>query len=257
VRDAFPSNRKDLRRFAIRLFVLILTAASIEGISNLACHFLQVKSYFFYEPASLSYDSFRGVHDPLLGWSAGHAGDMAWDKAGSRIIPAFPDPFDPPAYVSLYGNSWTWSWPVDAEHAYSNQLAILLGKRVHNFGICGYGTDQAYLRFVSNRVDTAPIVILGVLSENILRNVTGFLDLINPASGYGLKPHFTTDRDGRLEMIPATCPSRSEFLSLLENPEHFIPEDYFAPYRWNWAGIARIKFPFSWFPSGPVLSPLK
>lgn len=245
MKGLFLSTRTGLRQSVMCLALLLLTLASIEGIALLGSHWLQAKSYFFYEPAFPSYDSFLRVHDPLLGWAAGHADDMVWDTVGSRVIPAFPNPLETQPLISLYGDSWTWSWPVDAEQAYSNVLAALLGDRVHNFGICGYGTDQAYLRFATNRIDTAPIVVLGVLSENILRNVTGFLDLINPASGYGLKPRFTLGPERQLEYVPPISLSRLEFRPFLENPEWFCPDDYFAPYSRSHAGVARIEFPYS------------
>ncbi len=241
----FLPTRTDLRPSLIRLVLFLLVLVSIEGIAFLGSHWLQTKSYFFYEPASISYDNFLRVHDPLLGWTAGHAGDMVWDRVGSRVIPAFPDPLETQPLVSLYGDSWTCSWPVDAEHAYSNVLAVLLGNRVHNFGICGYGTDQAYLRFATNQADTAPIVVLGVLSENILRNVCGFLDLINPASGYGLKPRFTLGPDRQLDLVNPIFPSSTEFQEFLKNPEYFSPDDYFAPNGRNAGGVARIEFPYS------------
>jgi hypothetical protein len=48
---------------------------------------------------------------------------------------------------------------------------------VSDYGVSGYGADQAYLRF--RRVpDEAPVVILGIFGEGVIRNVNqyrGFL----------------------------------------------------------------------------------
>jgi len=65
----------------------------------------------------------------------------------------------------LYGDSFTEGSGVDPEHAWSNVLSQLLHCRVANFGVSGYGTDQAYMRFLNNQRDPARVVVLGFLSE--------------------------------------------------------------------------------------------
>jgi hypothetical protein len=94
------------------------------------------------------------------------------DKIGSRYVPEFPDPDKYQACVSLYGDSFTWGDEVDDVHAWGNVLSKLLHCRVSNFGVGGYGTDQAYMRFHYNKNDKPKLVILGFYTENIQRNVS-------------------------------------------------------------------------------------
>ncbi len=78
----------------------------------------------------------------------------------------------------------------------------MLGCRVSNFGVEGYGTDHSYLRFKYNDRDRAKIVILGHLSENIIRNVNQLKGLLYHSRGVDLHPRFIIGQDGSLEFIP-------------------------------------------------------
>jgi hypothetical protein len=52
---------------------------------------------------------------------------------------------------------------VSNEQAWLNVLSDLPGCRVSNYGVIGYGPDQAYLRFISNEHDKAELIVLGIL----------------------------------------------------------------------------------------------
>ncbi|MFZ2088324.1 MAG: SGNH/GDSL hydrolase family protein, partial [Desulfobaccales bacterium] len=123
-----------------------------------------------------SHRVYLGRSHPRLGWTPA---PEKVDALGSRPIPAFHDPLTTRACVSLYGDSFTEGAGVDNEHAWSNVLSVLLDCRVANFGVSGYGTDQAYLSFAGNRTDAAKVVILGFLSENVMRNVNQLRNLIS------------------------------------------------------------------------------
>ena len=66
---------------------------------------------------------------------------------------------------------------VAAEDSYPNLLARELGCRVNNFGVGGYGTDQAFLRYRQLAEDSPRFVVLGHYSEDIVRNVNQLRDL--------------------------------------------------------------------------------
>jgi len=80
---------------------------------------------------------------------------------------------------------------------------------VLNFGVNGFGTDQAYLRYLRDGAPFhADIVLIGLMAENILRNVSVY----RPAYNHGtdtiaVKPRFRLDATGSLELVP--CPVRS------------------------------------------------
>lgn len=157
----------------------------------------------FYLPAPALYPAYVEVRDPVLGWKI-YFYHSQLDELGERITPAFPDPRAQPAMISLYGDSFTFSPGVLPEESYANVLSKLVGRRVNNFGVGGYGTDQAYLRFKTQRNDPAGVVILGHLSDNVMRNVNQFHDLIGslgqPACMF--KPRFLVDGKGNLQLVP-------------------------------------------------------
>src|SRR6185312_6104743 len=103
--------------------------------------------------------------DAKLGWIAPK---LFRETNGARISPDNPSS---PACLSLYGDSFVFGVEVSNTAAWGNQLAKKLNCKVLNFGVGAYGTDQAYLRFMANSNDPSGVVVLGILSENIVRNV--------------------------------------------------------------------------------------
>ncbi len=189
------------------------------------------------------YQAYLDERDTLLGWPAASTfGNGEWDRSGSRIIPLFADPVEHPTCVSLFGDSFTEGVEVDPAEAYSNVLSGLLGCRVANYGVGGYGSDQAYLRFRDRIHDGSSIVVLGHLSENIVRNVNQFRGFVSGAR-YTLKPRFVVDSAGRLKLIPLPRLTADEFAALDRRADELVPYDFFRP--GGGAGTRVLRFPFS------------
>jgi len=191
-------QRKKLINLLGYFLIFALTFCLIELIAYISIkQFIgQRAKYLIYDPPENvleKYDDYMAQRHPLLGWPSPKAyGGKNFDASGSRIVPAFPTPGN--ACVSLYGDSFTWSDEVDHEHAWGNVLSQLLGCRVANYGVGGYGADQAYLRFKHNK-DEAPIVILMIFSENIQRHVNQLGMLRTGGKGIrSFKPRFIINR---------------------------------------------------------------
>ena len=226
-------------------FIASISFIVVEPLAYFAGQYLQEKGVFYRPTVGSSYSSYLVYRDPVVGWPAPSsygAGDR--DRTGSRIVPAFPDPDEHEACISIYGNSFTWSSDVASEHAWGNVLAQWANCRVANYGVGGYGTDQAYLRFKNNEMDSAPIVILGYLSENIMRNITQYRDLVYAHGGLGFKPRFIFDENGRFTLIRLPTIAASEYIQFVHHPERYLEHDYFAP--GGPAGIRRLDFPYVW-----------
>jgi lysophospholipase L1-like esterase len=150
------------------------------------------------------YKLYKELYDPDLGWvyKTGHPvygeAKYAFDDQG-RVGPR---PFAT-TRVSAYGDSFTLGQGVEADETWSQRLGQSLGTNVSNFGVGGYGTDQALLRLerdcrAGRRAD---VVVLGVLSENvnrILGNVRAFYtnDTCFPCFTNGPKPFFRKTAQG-------------------------------------------------------------
>jgi hypothetical protein len=151
-----------------------------------------------------------------------------------------------PAAVSLYGDSFTFADEVGHDEAWGNILAQKIGQRVSNFGVPGYGTDQALLRFEQNlrSKDKAPVVLMCHLTENILRNVNQLRDLLYPGTSCGFKPRFILADNGNLLLVPMPTKEQFPLAAQLATPEAHLNNEYFLP--GGSAGIHRLTFPFTW-----------
>lgn len=206
---------------------------------------LAARGILYEDTGTAGFGEYLINHDPVLGWPGRAAlGGGELDAIRSRIVPASPDPTAEPC-ASIYGDSFAWSSEVDAVHAWGNVLSQLAGCRVHNFGVAAYGTDQAYLRFRKlEGVDRSKVVILTHLSENVLRNVNRFRNLIAPANTFAFKPRFVIAEGGEIALLPMPAPAAEEDArALLRSPERYLDEEWFAP--GGPAGVVKDAFPYT------------
>ena len=236
------------------LFALIaaVTVFAIVELGAFACgKILQSRYKMYAAPVAQrsewfkSYDDYLKRRNPRLGWPFSvEFGGSAYDSSGSRYSPAYPDPAKSPNSVAIFGDSFAFGTEVDDEHAWANQLALSLGSRVGNFGVPGYGTDQAYLRYsLSN--DSSRVVILTHLSEGIIRHLTRDWDLITHMGYYAMKPRFVLNRRGALEEVPLPQLSEHEYLRSvgIEPPFLAMEHENFQP--GGAAGVTDLTFPYS------------
>jgi len=188
-----------------------------------------------------SHNDYQLRHHPRLGWTP--APEQV-DAVGSRPIPAFHDPLTSTACVALYGDSFTEGAGVDHEQAWSNVLSVLLNCRVANFGVSGYGTDQAYLSFMDNHKDPARLVILGFLTENIMRNVNQLRNLISKSTACLLKPRFILTGQGELHLVPIPPLTEADYNQLWQDPERLLPRDFFVP--GGPSHYQKMRFPYTY-----------
>jgi hypothetical protein len=196
-----------------------------------------------WKPPVPDYDAYLALSDPLLGWAGCTSKGGLFDGIGSRFTPAFPNPEKFPPLVSLYGDSWTFSWGVSDEFALGNALSRRLGRRVNNFGDVAWGTDQAYLRFKHNFEDKAKIVVLGHLSDDVTRNVNRCPNLRQPMLEGIFKPRFVLTATGELRLVPCPSLGRLEYADWVCNPERHLTDEYFLP--GGPSGVRRRSFPYS------------
>jgi len=111
--------------------------------------------------------------DPVLGWSFGpNTTELSYTKFeenGARRSPGSGTR----GSVAAYGDSFTFGEDVADDESWPYFLSQRLGTQVDNFGVAGYGTDQALLR-LRGHLDGGyrpRMAILGILSENIARVV--------------------------------------------------------------------------------------
>lgn len=118
--------------------------------------------------------------DPKLGWLRRESSQLSFpngttistDSLGSRRIPGGSGP----ATISSFGNSFTEGLEVDDGETWQAYIARSTGRAVLNFGVSGYGPDQALLGLEA-RLGAGirtQIVILAMVNENMNRIMNDF-----------------------------------------------------------------------------------
>ncbi|MFT7678575.1 MAG: hypothetical protein ACI8QC_002568 [Planctomycetota bacterium] len=159
--------------------------------------------------------------DAELGWvtrPGAHKGALeeGWINSigarGKREYSPLPEPGR--LRVVCVGDSFTFGSEVEDTHSWPARLeAADASIEALNFGVGGYGTDQALLRLRRDACDLgAQAVVTGLLLENILRNVNRlrpllYADVTHPV----VKPRFLLV-GGELELLPHPFPTRAGLL---------------------------------------------
>ena len=177
--------------------------------------------------------------DPLLGWRyrAGYHDSVntinAQGVRGSRIY----SPAHAPSVlrVAALGDSFVYgnevadadAWPAQVERLFP-QLEVL------NYGVGGYGVDQAYLRFLRDGTALSPqVVVIGFTTDDLRRLVNVYRRFISNREYPLVKPRFRFDDRGDLELVPNAAARRSDYARYLREPRAVIElgtyDDWYQP----------------------------
>lgn len=215
-------------------FVLFL----IEFFSYWGIKTLSNKAVFYNQTqVKQSYEDYIKFRDPLLGWKNKNP-----DYYGARIDKS--NFSKSKTCIDMYGDSFTYGLDVEDADAWPSKLSENLRCRVRNFGVVGYGTDQAFLRYEQQSSMHSKIVVLNHLSEDILRNVNQFNNLIYPNPQFALKPRFIIINNN-LSLIKPISLSKLEFQDFLTAPQTFLKNEYFTPFGDSGVRIASYPYTYS------------
>lgn len=200
-----------------------------------------------WEQASRGYGVF--TEDDTLGWTVGlnrkgvgpYNETYLSNEDGLRTLRNGASLRDSPTTlrIAILGDSYTFGEDVSYEETWGHQLERLMGPHVQvlNFGVPGYGIDQAFLRYLRDVRDWHPdIVILSFISHDLVR--TGMLYYwigFQGAAVPGAKPRFFLDGD-QLTLLNLPLPSPRQIHSASSIGElPFIQFDSaYHPADWEW-----------------------
>jgi GDSL-like lipase/acylhydrolase family protein len=163
--------------------------------------------------------------DPRLGWRyrAGYRDSVnsisVQGLRGAREYARKPAPGT--LRVAAYGDSFVYgtevvdsaAWPAQAERLFP-------GLEVLNYGVGGYGVDQAYLRYCLEGSALSPqIVIIGFATDDMRRVVNVYRRFISNRELPLVKPRFVLDGDGLLQAVSVPLPDRGTYQRYLRSPE--------------------------------------
>lgn len=232
------------------VLIVCILLVTVELSSYIALRFgilPRLPALFYITPPSMNearYKEHMQYQHPVVGWATVSPDEKRYSvEIESRPNTLFPGEVS--ACVSLYGDSFTFADEVEDHDAWGSVLSGLLECKVANYGQGGYGTDQAYLRFELNNADQAPINILGIYPDNILRNLNQYRPfLAGPyASWLAVKPRFVIDESDELKLIPQPTYTYDELVQASTTPEILFKHETFLPNSAN--GLPRYSFPYS------------
>ena len=151
------------------------------------------------------------VYDEVMGWTVGSnrrsADGLYYSSSEGVRAPHDGVSFARPTKktrIALVGDSYTFGEDVAYEDSWGDLLEKSLGSEfeVLNFGVPGYGVDQAYLRYEKDVRGWKPkIVILSFIAHDIERTMTVYTALNYPHWDMPFsKPRFIL-RDGDLKAV--------------------------------------------------------
>jgi lysophospholipase L1-like esterase len=197
----------------------------------------------------------RTVLDSLVGWRYRPGFESEQDRInlsglrsareftpvprnGVRRIAAFGDSF---VFGSEVGNDETWVAALERE---SGDLEIL------NYGVGGFGTDQAYLLYLRDGAEYSPdVVLIGFAPINLRRAENVYPRFISSSDVPVVKPRFVLEGD-TLRLLPNPLPSREAWERTIRQPHRILDvgehDVWFDPVQFEnplfeWSATVRVS----------------
>ena len=165
--------------------------------------------------------------DPELGWihSPGRRGI---NSAGMRDDHEYNPQADSGVLrIATFGDSFTYGSDVELGENWAKRIpAINPAIEVLNYGVGGYGVDQAYLRYLRSGAEFHPhMILIGYMGENIGRHVNVYRGFY---TGHYLdwfltKPRFRMEK-GQLVLIPNPLRSLDDYRRLRDDERTVLTE---------------------------------
>jgi len=235
--DKYPASVRLVGNLLIALILVLIVELSAFVVMRFII--APKNATLVYTPPFIDpviYNDYLDYRHPVLGWSTAITEKRKYSATKeSRPNTIFPDTDS--SCVSVYGDSFTFGSDVTDDEAWANVLSELMNCKVANFGLGGYGQDQAYIRYSLNEPDTAKVNILGIYPYDILRNLNQYRPFLagRYASFVGLKPRFIIE-DDELTLIPPPEYDHAEIVAHSESPstdqfphETFLPGSKYGP----------------------------
>ncbi len=180
----------------------------------------------------------RKVYDAELGWNVLANLETPWEIIRNGIrdekVYSFKKPKNTVRMVA-FGDSFTYGEECSNKSTWEKFLNDSGNIEVLNFGVPGYGLDQAHLRYLKEgqKYET-DYVLIGFIAEDANRQVNTFRYFYTPYEWYWSKPRYYLD-SGQLKLLENYFKRKEDVMKLVEHPRATIAElgkmDYFYQTR--------------------------
>ncbi len=164
------------------------------------------------------------VLDSLLGWTNRrglHRGEHDLNAAGVRATREHaPTPAPGRVRVAAFGDAYVYGAEVPTAQSWGALVERTAPEfELLNFGVGGYGTDQALLRYLRDGAPFAPqVVIIGFSPVSVPRGMSRYTRFASTDEAPLTKPRFVRDGDGALVLLPNPLPTRADWERLADAP---------------------------------------
>ena len=202
------------------------------------------------DPSRLQHLEFHSI----LGWRyAAHFRDKNTEM-NSRALRSSREYEPLPAAhvlrIAAFGDSFVYGAEVDNANAWPALMeAQNPDMHVLNYGVGGYGVDQAYLRYLLEGTDFSPrIVLIGFSPDDINRTVNVYRRFLVDVDSPLIKPRYILTSEGRLSLLemPALLQDYQRMLNDPSTIRRFGQNDYwYVPCMYenplyDWLAMVRI-----------------
>ena len=195
----------------------------------------------------------REIFDPLLGWRyrAGYRqGNDEVNTQGLRSERLY-DPLPPHGIlrIAAFGDSMVYGNEVGTSDGWATQMESLCPKvEVLNYGVGGYGLDQAYLRYQAEGSRYAPhVVLVGFVADDLRRLVNVYRRFIDDREYPLFKPRFVLDKND-LKLLPTPVDlvayeqliTRPEGITEFGRHDHWYQPLIYENRMYDWSATVRL-----------------
>jgi hypothetical protein len=165
---------------------------------------------------------------PTLGWRYAPNFKNATNQLNSRALRSSREyaPTPPPGVlrIAAFGDSYVYGSEVENRDGWT---AIMESEdprlEVLNYGVGGYGVDQAYLRYLLEGAALRPhVVVMGFTKDDLGRVVNVYRPFIDSRDVGLFKPRFLLDGGNELFLLEPPARSRPDYERLLANPREVL-----------------------------------
>jgi len=145
--------------------------------------------------------------------------------------------------IKTFGDSYTYADGVEDFETWEYYIEEKTGWECLNFGVLGFGTDQALLKYKDIKIKTK-FTILAILDENIGRLMCQWWGFYREG-GVGMKPRFSLDRDKMIIFIDNPIKNKDEVKKLgdINFLNELKKDDYWYNYYKKLGGPNRLLWP--------------
>ncbi|MGH9196462.1 MAG: hypothetical protein ACRD1T_12055, partial [Acidimicrobiia bacterium] len=236
-------SRRKTALFTVVMFLGVW--AFIETAGYVFLQAAQTRFNIFYglrPPTDAELDLFAAIaFHPVLGWDLPKLVERGHHD--ERI--SHPYTTTTRYKTKAFGDSFTQGGP-DHDGTYEYFVEEQTGWQYLNYGVSGYGPDQALLKYQANVVKT-DFTTLGILDENIGRVVNRLRGFYTFQESFRSKPRYIVQTDGSVVLLPNPIQDPRDLRKLQDRDyvEELRKQDYWSTYHERLNAPYDLRWPVS------------